>query len=518
MRKRDCGQSIKRLPLLLVLVISLLITTISLSCAPKTSPTPQAITPAPLPVPQDTLSAVSTLVPPKAVEKTPSPVPSTPPPTTPSAAPATPVPAAKAPPGFVTPEVVDSSEVAYTSDSFSIKAYLSRPKSAGTFPALIIIHENRGLQPHIEDVARRFANQGYIALAPDLLSRAGGTAQFSNTDDAVSAIGRLSQDGIVQDLNSAIKYLQSLPYVKKDRIAVLGYCWGGGNSLFFATRNSEIKAAVVYYGPNPANLDDVANITAPVLGIFGEKDPRITVNVPKLEEAMKKYNKSFEYKVYPDALHAFFNNTGANYNPEAAADAWPLTLSFLEKHLKNPTGEVKIMKQYSSPPSMIIDSKKAYTATMHTSKGDIVLELFSQEAPKTVNNFIFLSRDGFYDGTKFHRIIKDFMIQGGDPLGTGTGGPGYRFADEPVKRDYLSGIIAMANAGPNTNGSQFFIMHKSVNLPKNYTIFGKVTQGMDIVDKIANTPVTRNSSGEPSQPTEDNIIRSMDISENTRPE
>lgn len=182
-------------------------------------------------------------------------------------------------------------------------------------------------------------------------------------------------------------------------------------------------------------------------------------------------------------------------------------------NIEKTPGEIKEMKQYSSPPAMTIDSKKAYTATMYTSKGDIVLELFSQDAPKTVNNFVFLAREGFYNGTKFHRVIKDFMIQGGDPQGTGGGGPGYRFADEPVKRDYLSGIIAMANAGPNTNGSQFFIMHKSVNLPKNYTIFGKVTQGMDVVDKIANSPVIRNAMGENASPVEDLVVKSIDINE-----
>ena len=114
----------------------------------------------------------------------------------------------------------------------------------------------------------------------------------------------------------------------------IGYCWGGGNSLLFATRNNALKAAVVYYGPNPANLNDVAKITAPVLGIYGESDTRISMNVPALVEAMKQYNKSFEYKIYPGAAHAFFNDTGANYNSGAAREAWPVTLSFLQKYLK----------------------------------------------------------------------------------------------------------------------------------------------------------------------------------------
>lgn len=126
-----------------------------------------------------------------------------------------------------------------------------------------------------------------------------------------------------------------------------------------------------------------------------------------------------------------------------------------------------------------------------TPKGDIVIELLP-EAPVASSNFIYLVNKHFYDGVTFHRIIKGFMIQGGDPRGDGTGGPGYAFADEPVSMDYKRGIAAMANAGPNTNGSQFFIMHQDYNLPHDYTIFGKVISGMDVVDTIANSQVDQN--------------------------
>ena len=162
---------------------------------------------------------------------------------------------------------------------------------------------------------------------------------------------------------------------------------------------------------------------------------------------------------------------------------------------------------------MSIDSQVVYTATIHTNKGAIVVELLAKEAPKTVNNFVFLAKDGYYEGVKFHRVIKGFMIQGGDPTGTGAGGPGYRFEDEPVSRNYEPGIMAMANSGPNSNGSQFFIMDGTAPLPKNYTIFGMVTQGLDVVNAIASTPVVVGSGGERSRPTEDLVIEKVAIAE-----
>ena len=142
-------------------------------------------------------------------------------------------------------------------------------------------------------------------------------------------------------------------------------------------------------------------------------------------------------------------------------------------------------QQYQSPPAHALDAAKRYTATIETSAGAMVADLFADEAPATVNNFVFLAREGFYDGVIFHRVISGFMIQGGDPTGTGTGGPGYRFPDEPVTRPYARGTLAMANAGPDTNGSQFFIMHADYPLPPNYTIFGKLSGGEDVVDAIA---------------------------------
>ncbi|GIK75829.1 MAG: peptidyl-prolyl cis-trans isomerase [Chloroflexota bacterium] len=144
-------------------------------------------------------------------------------------------------------------------------------------------------------------------------------------------------------------------------------------------------------------------------------------------------------------------------------------------------------KQWTTPPAMTIDPKKTYTVTMETNRGPIVLELYPEHAPKTVNNFVFLAREGFYDGVSFHRVIADFVIQGGDPTGTGRGGPGYKFEDE-VKNNPLrheTGVISMANAGPNTNGSQFFITHSpQPHLDGKHTVFGRVTSSMDVVNAI----------------------------------
>ena len=137
---------------------------------------------------------------------------------------------------------------------------------------------------------------------------------------------------------------------------------------------------------------------------------------------------------------------------------------------------------YSEPPTMIIDSSKQYTATIETEKGNIVLDLFAKDVAVTVNNFVFLSREGFYDGTTFHRIIPDFMAQGGDPTGTGTGGPGYKFADEFTKHTHITGALSMANAGPNTNGSQFFITYEpQPHLDHKHSVFGQLAQGAEVL-------------------------------------
>ena len=157
-------------------------------------------------------------------------------------------------------------------------------------------------------------------------------------------------------------------------------------------------------------------------------------------------------------------------------------------------------------------SSQSTAAILHTAEGNITIKFNTGFTPNTIANFIKLSQNNFYNGTVFHRIIKGFMIQGGDPKGDGTGGPGYSFADEPFESEYTRGTVAMANSGPNTNGSQYFIMHQDNLLPKNYVIFGKVVTGMEIVDKIAEAPTV--PGGEGSRPVNPASIKTIELISN----
>jgi cyclophilin family peptidyl-prolyl cis-trans isomerase len=153
-------------------------------------------------------------------------------------------------------------------------------------------------------------------------------------------------------------------------------------------------------------------------------------------------------------------------------------------------------KKYSGPPPMMIDINKKYIATIVTEKGDIVIELFAKDAPRTVNSFVFLAREGFYDDVTFHRVIPGFMAQGGDPTGTGAGNPGYQFQDEFNQHDHATGVISMANSGPNTNGSQFFITYSpQPGLNGRHTVFGRVTEGMQVLNRLTPRDPTQNPVG-----------------------
>ena len=176
-----------------------------------------------------------------------------------------------------------------------------------------------------------------------------------------------------------------------------------------------------------------------------------------------------------------------------------------------PDGSSPRQTTFDGPPPMCIDPSKRYTATMSTSMGDLVIALDTVAAPKTVNNFVFLSRWHYYDGVTFHRIIKGFVCQGGDPEGTGRGGPGYKFEDElPKPGQYEIGSLAMANAGPNTNGSQFFLISgpSGAGLPPQYSLFGKVVKGLEVVDAMEKVP-----TGPGDRPREDVVINSVTVTE-----
>ena len=179
--------------------------------------------------------------------------------------------------------------------------------------------------------------------------------------------------------------------------------------------------------------------------------------------------------------------------------------------VKEESASGRVVRQYATPPEMSIDTEGDYTADIQTNQGTITVELFAEDTPITVNNFVFLARQGFYDGVIFHRVIPNFMIQGGDPTGTGTGGPGYRFQDEIVLSLVFDGpgILAMANAGPGTNGSQFFItVAPTPNLTGDHTIFGRVTAGQEIADTISVARADRNN-----RPLEEVVIQHIEIKE-----
>lgn len=215
----------------------------------------------------------------------------------------------------------------------TVSAYVSRPKDGKNLGTVIVIHENRGLIGHIKDVARRFAKDGFAAIAVDCMGRIGGSDKWNGSDEATKEIQKVDGAMVAEDLTAALGYMKKQGYVN-GKVGVVGYCWGGGQSLNFATKCKDLNAAVVYYGRNPASLDSVANISCPVMGNYAEDDPNIMPGVEPLKAALTKAGKSFDIKVYPGAKHAFNNNTNADrYHPEAAKDAWGRTVIFFKKNL-----------------------------------------------------------------------------------------------------------------------------------------------------------------------------------------
>ena len=314
-------------------------TTLSLlGCTPEELPA----TGEPMPTPRNTPSGAPTatlqgIATSAIAEPTSSPVSATreATPSSPESTPTTelePVPGAQSP--FSVPEgdpAVRTSEVTFTSQGEEIMAYLARPAGEGNYAGILVCHENRGLVPHIKDVARRFAKQGYVALAIDLLSREGGT----DTLDREQIPGLLSNAPVerhVGDFAAGLSYLQGQDYVDGERIGMTGYCFGGGITWRCAVALPELKAAVPFYGPAP-DLDQVPNIRAAVFGVYAELDTRITSGKDALEQALQEAGITHQMKVYPGANHAFHNDTGARYDQAQATQAWQDTLAWFEKYL-----------------------------------------------------------------------------------------------------------------------------------------------------------------------------------------
>ena len=226
---------------------------------------------------------------------------------------------------------LETGRITYPGATGDITAYLARPNGAAKLPAVIVIHENRGLNPHIEDVARRAALEGFLALAPDLLSPLGGTP--TNQDTARDMIGKLDGKQTVQNLVAAITFLESHPH-GNGRVGAIGFCWGGGMVGELAVNAPDLDAAVVYYGRQP-KAAEVEKIKAPLLLHYAGMDARINEGIPAFEEALKKANKKYTVYIYEGAQHAFNNDTSeARYNKQAAEQAWSRTIAFLKEHLQ----------------------------------------------------------------------------------------------------------------------------------------------------------------------------------------
>jgi carboxymethylenebutenolidase len=232
-----------------------------------------------------------------------------------------------------TDPAIQARDVTFPQGSIQVLAYLAEPRSGTPAPGVVVIHENRGMHEHFKDVARRLAKMGYVALAVDLASPEGGTARFTDPAQVSAFLGRTPEDQLVAMLNGGVSYLQGLSSARRDRVGAMGFCFGGGMTWRLATANAALRAAVPYYGPNPP-LEDVAKIKAAVLAIYGARDTFINPGIPAVRQAMERAGVTHEIIIYPNADHAFFNDTGPRYNAAAAQQAWQRTLAWFERYLK----------------------------------------------------------------------------------------------------------------------------------------------------------------------------------------
>ncbi len=263
--------------------------------------------------------------------------PTTQPPATnspPAAAASTNTPSSPSAYGTVMPDdpAVIASQIAIPSADTDLIGYLARPASGNVSPVILVCHENRGLTPHIQDVTRRFAKAGYVGLAVDLLSRQGGTDAVGSAN-VPGVLGNIAPEQFVDDFKSGWHYLQEQPFADADRVGMTGFCFGGGVTWQVAVHMPELLAAVPFYGPHPLSTD-VPSIQSAILAMYGELDGRINAGIPEIEAAMSANNKIYEKVIYPNADHAFHNDTGPRYNPEAARNAWERMLAWFEQYVR----------------------------------------------------------------------------------------------------------------------------------------------------------------------------------------
>ena len=243
--------------------------------------------------------------------------------------------ASTSPPGTVAPDdpEVRAEAVEFAGEDTQVAGYLARPSAEGTFPVILVCHENRGLTDHIRDVARRLAKAGYVSLAVDLLSRQGGSASVGEAD-VPGVLANQPPEQFAADFRAGWQFTGSLPVADAARLGMVGFCFGGGVTWLAATRMPELLAAVPFYGPHPA-VADVANIRAAVLAIYAGRDDRINQGIPAIEAAMREHGKVYEKVIYPDVDHAFHNDSGPRYAPEAARDAWARTLAWFDRYVRS---------------------------------------------------------------------------------------------------------------------------------------------------------------------------------------
>jgi carboxymethylenebutenolidase len=229
---------------------------------------------------------------------------------------------------------LQASEVVVPSQSgFSLAGYAAQPILGAANPGILVIHENRGRGPHYEDVVRRYAKAGYVALVIDLLSRAGGRGAFTDEDQAIAAQANIPPGQHLRDLNAAITWLQRRASVQGDKIGVTGFCFGGAMTWRVALSNPAVRAAVPYYGPIPP-LDNLSNLQAAMLCIYASDDPVVNPGIPDMQRAMDAAGKTVEVFTEQNTVHPFFNDTVDTYNAAAAADAWNRTLEWFRRYLR----------------------------------------------------------------------------------------------------------------------------------------------------------------------------------------